>query len=185
MKEYLPIDFCLEFNLERNGLIWKFLGLPLANDTGFTSHMINYVNCYVDWHDVYKNPREARMHMYLDGLHPLGLEKPNFEEKLFRMRRWADAILAFDSIMTDDYNPKIDVNELKKMLSNSTLPRPSILIHPTGKESLIKLFSNLDCFYNPYDRHLNTAPIKHNWNGFVDNVKSGKFIEEWKRQKGR
>lgn len=124
----------LKSEIEMSDKVWKFDVQDIADHKGITTKLDQ--NIWLDWHNVFDKPQEARMHMF-----PGKPKDVSLGIKRLRMETWQAAILVFDTIMVD-VKSSLSTTEIKKLLNEVRLPRPERVILPTQNPSLMRLLGS-------------------------------------------
>ena len=144
----------------------------LADGKGITTKLDQ--NFMLDWSNIFNEPKTARMHMY-----PGAENKIPFSEKLERMQNWATAIKVYDSLMILT-STHLNKEEITDLISQPQLPRLDNIILDTGTIGLVNLLKAMGYLQYAEPPHV----FKVSWEDFVSRIKSGEFIEIWKKLKG-
>ncbi len=156
---------------EAHGRKFDLSVLNIADGRGISTRLNK--NFLLDWHDIFDEPKSARMHMY-----PGASQNVSFREKCKRMKNWAEAISVYDALMVETED-RLNKAEIETLIESTHLPRITTVVLDTGTKGLVSLFLKMK-----YKRDREQPnPFLVPWEDFVEKAKTGELVAVWKSSK--
>lgn len=170
MKEKLlfPWNFSVEVPVEKDGRTWTLRASGKAGEERLETNLDDDT-CWLEWRELYGNPKEALMHLYIFAPQ----KNPHFSTKFYRMTNWQDAIKTYGDLAILDNFP--EPQDAAETLRQKLLPRPETIIFNTTTRGLKDLFATLGMEHNPFSPHV----YKIGWEKLLEMSLTGEIVETW------